>query len=116
MVTRDMKVHAEKKLWDRGIEIYLYERLPDGKVSSLSNLEFTTIDPMKESGDGKSITLSYETAQKLMDELWNCGLRPSEGSGSAGSLAATQNHLKNIQEISNRLLILVERRDIRREE
>jgi hypothetical protein len=32
-----------------------------------------------------------------MDQLWQCGLRPSEGTGSAGSLAATQRHLEDMR-------------------
>lgn len=46
-----------------------------------------------------TISLEYEEAQKLMDELWNCGLRPSEGSGSAGALAATQKHLEDMRRL-----------------
>ena len=40
----------------------------------------------------------------LMDELWQCGFRPSEGSGSAGSLAATERHLRDMQAIAMGLL------------
>jgi hypothetical protein len=32
--------------------------------------------------------------------LWNCGLRPTEGSGSAGSLAATQRHLDDMRTVA----------------
>ncbi len=32
--------------------------------------------------------LSDTGAQVLMDDLWTCGIRPTEGSGSAGSLLA----------------------------
>jgi hypothetical protein len=38
-------------------------------------------------------------AQMLMDDLWNCGLRPSEGTGSAGALAAVQQHLADMRKI-----------------
>lgn len=38
-------------------------------------------------------------AQALMDSLWDCGLRPSEGTGSAGSLAATQRHLEDMRSL-----------------
>lgn len=41
--------------------------------------------------------LRKDYAQQLIDELWRCGLRPSEGSGSAGSLAATQKHLEDMR-------------------
>jgi hypothetical protein len=48
--------------------------------------------------------LDPAAAQKLMDQLWDCGLRPSEGSGSAGALLATQQHLKDMQQITFGLL------------
>lgn len=38
-------------------------------------------------------------AQQLMDQLWQCGLRPTEGTGSAGALAATQKHLDDMRKL-----------------
>lgn len=49
-------------------------------------------------------SLQPEEAQQLMDELWRAGLRPTEGTGSAGSLAATERHLKDMQAIAMGLL------------
>ncbi len=46
-----------------------------------------------------TISIKRQEAQQLMDELWNCGLRPTEGSGSAGSLAATERHLRDMQRL-----------------
>ena len=43
--------------------------------------------------------LAVDAAQALMDSLWDLGLRPSEGTGSAGSLKATQNHLADMRSI-----------------
>jgi hypothetical protein len=45
------------------------------------------------------VSISKQEAQVLMDDLWDCGLRPSEGSGSAGALLATQNHLSDMKKI-----------------
>lgn len=45
-------------------------------------------------------SISYEAAQQLIDSLWQCGLRPSEGTGSAGSLRATESHLKDMRKIA----------------
>lgn len=45
------------------------------------------------------ITLHHHHAQTLMDQLWVCGIRPTEGTGSAGALAATERHLKDLQRI-----------------
>lgn len=44
--------------------------------------------------------LTPSMAQELMDGLWSCGLRPSEGSGSAGALRATEKHLEDMRAIA----------------
>ena len=44
-----------------------------------------------------AFTLHNEQAQQFMDELWRAGFRPTEGSGSAGSLAATERHLADMR-------------------
>ena len=43
------------------------------------------------------LVLRPTQAQTLIDELWNCGVRPTEGVGSAGSLAATERHLSDLR-------------------
>jgi hypothetical protein len=47
-----------------------------------------------------ALSLRGTDAQQLMDQLWHCGLRPSEGTGSAGSLAATERHLADMKKIA----------------
>lgn len=47
-----------------------------------------------------TLRLGTAEAQELMDDLWQAGLRPSEGTGSAGSLAATERHLKDMRTIA----------------
>ena len=44
-----------------------------------------------------TFSLDIQQAQSIMDDLWNCGLRPTEGTGSAGALAATQKHLEDMR-------------------
>jgi hypothetical protein len=46
-----------------------------------------------------TVRLGQEGAQELMDELWRVGVRPSEGTGSAGSLAATERHLQDMRKL-----------------
>ena len=50
--------------------------------------------------DRPFLEISKHSAQIIMDDLWECGLRPSEGSGSAGSLKATQSHLADMKKIA----------------
>jgi hypothetical protein len=49
--------------------------------------------------DSDGLVLNDENAQQLMDALWNIGVRPTEGNGSAGSLAATIRHLEDMRSI-----------------
>lgn len=50
-------------------------------------------------------------AQKLIDDLWDCGLRPSEGAGSAGAMMAVQNHLKDTQKIVSVFMSIIQKRE-----
>jgi hypothetical protein len=109
MFMRNFKVHAENNFYSNAISIHIYERLENGGISLLSGLKFTTHREAEIVWPQEAIELPSETAQQLMDALWQCGLRPSEGSGSAGSLKATQDHLRDLQEFSRRLLSMVDR-------
>lgn len=46
-----------------------------------------------------TFSLQPEDAQQFMDELWRCGIRPTEGAGSVGQLAATERHLADLQRL-----------------
>ena len=109
MNMQNFHAHAESRFYSRSISLHLYERRQNGEISLLSGLQFTTVKEAEVIQPQEEITIPLETAQELIDSLWQCGLRPSEGSGSAGSLKATENHLKDIQELSRRLLSIVER-------
>lgn len=45
------------------------------------------------------MSLSKESVQSLMDELWSCGVRPSNGDGNVGQLAATKAHLEDMRKM-----------------
>jgi hypothetical protein len=48
--------------------------------------------------------LMQTEAQQMIDELWACGLRPTEGSGSAGQSGAQQAHIDDLRKITFKLL------------
>jgi hypothetical protein len=68
------------------------------KFSAAKPLAFETVEP--EGRCEHTFTLQRDAAQELMDELWRCGMRPSEGSGSAGAMAATERHLADMRVIA----------------
>ncbi len=92
-----------RSAWSRYIDFYMKNRTDDGIVSVARNITFNTLNK-EEVEDGilgiPFMSLPIEAAQSLMDQLWGAGLRPSEGSGSAGSLAATERHLADIKTIA----------------
>jgi hypothetical protein len=47
-----------------------------------------------------ALVLNREQAQGLMDSLWESGIRPTEGMGSAGSFAAQAAHLSDMRSIA----------------
>ena len=46
-----------------------------------------------------TISMRSDFAQKVIDALWEAGLRPSGGHGSAGQLGATEKHLADMRAI-----------------
>jgi hypothetical protein len=96
------KFHARREVWNNAIAIYFGQKSPDGNFFSAQ----PPVMVKHEMGTAAEPFLALETeeAQLLMDELWSAGLRPSEGTGSAGSLAATERHLKDMQTIALGLL------------
>ena len=86
-------IYARRAAWGRTIDI----------VAGLETAEgirpYRTTTELLEVGSYPEPLLSLEMAesQALMDQLWDCGVRPSEGSGSAGALLATQKHLADMR-------------------
>lgn len=79
-----------------GLGVYIdWYRGPDNILTVKESLNFVKREEY-ESTD-PICKLSKTAAQQLMDDLWACGLRPSEGQGSAGQLAAVQDHLRDMR-------------------
>lgn len=88
---------ANKNLQQNAIEIAGFIVAPPGQppvvvmpLSFTTNLEEGKIIP-------GAMTLSKESAQSLLDELWDCGIRPSNGEGASGELEATKLHLDDMR-------------------
>lgn len=97
MAKKETSIFAERELYGRGIRISMV--VEDGRTTQCaapvvmqSHDPAAVVDPF--------LRLRTEDAQRLMDELWQCGLRPSEGTGSAGSLAATERHLADMRKLA----------------
>lgn len=85
------EIRAQRGPWYHGVELRVTEQ------GSVGRIVFEPIAP--------NYVLPVTThiddaaAQVLMDDLWASGFRPTEGTGSAGSLQATQAHLKDMRKL-----------------
>ena len=110
------RVRAQKAPWSNGVQlcIMVEHGREYGYVPPLYGMHppWGTDEhpgPFEKLEEGQQIAgptteLGTKAAQELMDDLWQCGIRPSEGTGSAGQLAATQRHLEDMQGIAKGVL------------
>lgn len=95
-------MRAQSAPWRRAVELYIASpdrkaRVKEVVIEEVSHEHFV---------EEPSFVIDNEAAQVLMDDLWNAGLRPTEGTGSAGSLKATERHLEDMRKIAFKSLSL----------
>lgn len=106
-LTQANDIHAHYAPWSQTIDLYLFQC----ELGPLNNRDIgvvarhpirceLTVHGDESIPQSPTLCLNEITAQRLMDQLWHCGLRPTEGSGSSGSLAATQRHLEDMRTIA----------------
>ena len=94
---RKIRAVAAPMSFGQKIQFYFLDRLGE-TYSAADHLCMRTYG--EEETTPSFCTLESDQAQILMDDLWNCGLRPSEGSGSAGAMKAVQDHLADMKKIA----------------
>lgn len=87
-------IRAQASPWRHGVELFIGNREARTRVSKI---EIEQMKPDEAVAYEPSFVLGNTAAQALMDDLWHCGLRPTEGTGSAGALAAVQRHLEDMR-------------------
>lgn len=83
-------------------------KFQDGKRHVLLGDRFEVMNENQLASPEHGVAINFTAAQTLMDSLWDCGIRPTRGTESAGALAATQNHLGDMQIMTTRLLAMIE--------
>lgn len=97
-----VEVMARREDWSNGISIYMRQCTVGLGMAVAAPVTFVKHEPGGQVAP--MLRIGIQQAQQLMDELWQCGLRPTEGTGSAGSLAATERHLADMRVIALGLL------------
>jgi hypothetical protein len=94
-----LKLLARRADWNATIDFMAFQHERDGTTLYGEPLMLREYPDSYQTPRVPTFRLDYAAAQALMDELWTCGLRPSEGTGSAGALAATQKHLEDMRKL-----------------
>ncbi len=94
-----LKFYARRDaIWGDAIELFAYSISPDTMRGVAQPTVFKMLTREEEIQEPRPwAVFDKESVQRLMDELWHAGFRPTEGSGSAGSLAATERHLADMR-------------------
>lgn len=98
-----LEARAQRDIYHDAVALLLFHVDINGIRSRVKPLELERVTE-NNTYYGPTVYLAMSTAQQLMDQLWECGLRPTEGTGSAGALAATQGHLADMRTIAFDLL------------
>lgn len=93
---KQTEIFAERVNFGRFVHVSMSVRDAFGKLSVARPVVFEVaeddhlaMDPM--------LRLTPGQAQKLMDELWTIGFRPTQGQQSEGQMGATTRHLNDMR-------------------
>lgn len=96
-MTDKIQIRAMGSPWYRCVELLFKQGKAYGtSVTFEVKNEFIQPDP--------TVRIDYDEAQVLMDDLWNAGLRPTEGSGSAGAMRRAELHIEDLRKIAFKVL------------
>ena len=98
----DDRVRAKGSPWKGGVEVAVFgPRLNNGDTR-VGTIQWETIS---ENAEMKPLILMRnDQAQVLMDDLWNAGIRPTEGAGTAGAMRAAEHHIADLRRVAFKAL------------
>ena len=97
MIDELVRFTAVRAEWNAQIELRAGVKMHDGTFSVARPMVFEPT--ARGSAVPAFAAIEFEEAQRLMDALWQAGVRPTDGTGSTGQLAATQAHLADMRKL-----------------
>ena len=98
MLNKNMEIRAQWSPWYAGIELMVRSQDEAALVCHVGRLTMEEGEPGQIIGP--TATLDRRTAQQLMDDLWHCGLRPSQARSGDTTLEATRAHLQDMRALA----------------
>ena len=97
-----MKLFAQHNYARLGVSLFALDQNQQGERITAHRpiwsvvQEGTSVDPL--------VTIPTETAQMLMQQLWDLGFRPNNGAGSSAEADAQRRHINFAEQIARTLL------------
>ena len=87
--------------WGDKVQIYLADKKANGDIAVCDGLVMRLHEnPEDKVIDSVPVNFSKAASIRLMDALWNCGIRPSKEAESVGHLSSVQKHLEDMRQIA----------------
>lgn len=85
-------IRAQSAPWHRAVELFI------GDAEGKTRVKEIVLEHMDEAiAQPPSFILDDQMSQQLMDDLWHCGFRPTDGAGTAGAMRAVERHLEDMR-------------------
>lgn len=94
-----MKIRAYRDLAYNAVGLYVLKDTAEGQRLRLEATSFQIVKDFARHVE-PTLWLRDQEAQVLMDDLWSAGVRPTEGTGSAGALSTVERHLCDMRTIA----------------
>lgn len=97
-VNNEFRISARETFeWDIGVDIFIFNR--DKILSQFQFEEFPTMTIPR-----PNFFMNKENTQRLMDQLWNMGFRPSGIKNRDIAMNAMDKHIEDLRRIAFKLL------------
>jgi len=98
-----LKIYTQRNFYNDTVELHFYQNTSDDRISFVKDVIMenvsTGIFP-----DDRPLKISTDTAQNLMDQLWNIGIRPVDVNDRNDVVNAKDKHIKDLQKIMDAFL------------
>lgn len=88
--------NAQQDFLSDGVKLYFADKTVS-KIAVMTEVTFKSFDRDAVEFPAVPLGITKEAARNLMDALWNCGVRPSNGAQTVGELSAVKSHLEDMR-------------------
>ena len=98
--TQQLRTGIQRNISNNSIDLYIIREEPmrSGRPAMIAT-EFILETIQEGEMYNPLVNFTPEEAAHLMDELWNAGVRPSNGAGSNATLDAKDAHLEDLRRL-----------------